>query len=190
MSLSLTYFKPLLQKQISAGKTACIWTGLDSAGTAALLCLMGAPGPPGSVGQMGCQVPGPISVLNGLSSVRLPSWFCSHVTQSSARSTLPDYPFQELCGGRVLGGGGGVHIRCASNSVLACKTSHGTISVRSKHAETCSFDSARPHSYPSICFKRFHIGEIFRSFSRHPGQQRADSLIDRTQTLTGLCKME
>lgn len=65
--------KPLLQKQISAGETSGIWTGLDSAGAAALLRLMGAPGPPGSVGQMGCQVPGPISVLNGLSSVRLPS---------------------------------------------------------------------------------------------------------------------
>lgn len=56
----LDTLKRLLQKRISAGKTSCIWTGLDSAGTAALLCLMGAPGPPGSVGQMGCQVPGPI----------------------------------------------------------------------------------------------------------------------------------
>lgn len=45
-----------------------------------LLCLMGAPGLPGLVGQMGREVPGPIWVLNGLSSVRLPSWFRSHVT--------------------------------------------------------------------------------------------------------------
>lgn len=52
--------KLLLQKQISAGETSGIWTALDSAGAAALLCLMGAAGPPGSVGQMGCQVPGPI----------------------------------------------------------------------------------------------------------------------------------
>lgn len=46
-----------------------------------LLCLMGAPGLPGLVGQMGRGVPGPIWVLNGLSSVRLPSWFPSHVTR-------------------------------------------------------------------------------------------------------------
>lgn len=45
-----------------------------------LLCLMGAPGLPGLVGQMGREVPGPIWVLNGLSPVCLPSWFRSHVT--------------------------------------------------------------------------------------------------------------
>lgn len=45
-----------------------------------LLCLMGAPGLPGLVGQMGREVPGPIWVLNGLSPVCLPSWFPSHVT--------------------------------------------------------------------------------------------------------------
>lgn len=45
-----------------------------------LLCLMGAPGLPGLVRQMGREVPGPIWVLNGLSPVCLPSWFRSHVT--------------------------------------------------------------------------------------------------------------
>lgn len=186
----LDTLKPLLQKWISAGETSCIWTGLDSAGTAALLCLMGAPGPPGSVGQMGCQVPGPIWVLNGLSSVRLPSWFRSHATQSSACSTLPDYPFRGVRGGS--GRGRGSHQVCFNlGACLRNITWHhfGRKRADGRRAETRSPGSARPHSHPSICFKRFHIGAIFRSCLFILASSGADSLIDRTQKLTGLCKI-
>lgn len=64
-----------------------------------LLCLMGAPGLLGSVGQMGRGVPGPIWVLNGLFPVCLPSWFHSHVTWPCSEHS-PDCAVQ------------GVHIRC------------------------------------------------------------------------------
>lgn len=73
-----------------------------------LLCLMGAPGLPGLVGQMGREVPGPIWVLNGLSPVCLPSWFRSHVTWPCSEHS-PDCTVQ------------GVHIRCVLTSLpTAC----------------------------------------------------------------------
>lgn len=69
-----------------------------------LLCLMGAPGLPGLVGQMGWEVPGPIWVLNGLSPVCLPSWFHSDVT----------WPCSEHSSDCIVLG---VHIRCFLTSL-------------------------------------------------------------------------
>lgn len=82
-----------------------------------------------------------------------------------------------MSGGSVLAEEGGVHIRCALTSALARETSGATISVRSQQTagvlRCTSPGSARPHSHPSICFKRFHIGAVFGTSSLHPGYQRS-----------------
>lgn len=80
-----------------------------------LLCVMGAPGLSGLVGQMGSKVPGPIWVLNGLSPVCLPSWFRSHVTWPCSELS-PDCTVQ------------GVHIRCVLTSLPTTNTAHVAIS--------------------------------------------------------------
>lgn len=81
-----------------------------------LLCLMGAPGLLGLVGQMGREVPGPIWVLNGLSPVCLPSWFRSHVTWPCSQRS-PDCTVQ------------GVHIRCALTSLPTTSNICAAISI-------------------------------------------------------------
>lgn len=88
---------------------------------------------------------------------------------------------------------GGVHIRCALASALACKTSRGTIWVRGEQTAGV-LRRAPPARLVLILIRPFALkGSISQQFSDLflfiPASSRADSLIDRTQTLTGLCKM-
>lgn len=113
-----------------------------------LLCLMGAPGLPGLVGQMGSEVPGPIWVLNGLSPVCLPS-FRSHVTWPCSERS-PDCTVQ------------GVHIRCVLTSLPTTNTAHATSSVSlTQQVEQVQLywgvesDSA-VYSLSSCCLFSFH----------------------------------